>query len=700
MKDIYSDIEKRVAEDEQALSILQVLALNDPSSLNVREESIARSSWLSLRVAEEFSPGEIREALLRLPLSKTPGPDGYPVEFYRSYWQVLGTEFIKAVQDFFASFFLPSCVNATSLILIPKRRGADVLKDFRPISCMNTSYKVISRILSNRLKKILPTVILPNQTTFVKGRLLIENVLLASEVLQKYHLELVSPRITLKVDISKAFDSVWWDFVLNALASYGVPVMQGDPLSPIFFVMLMNVLSLMLNKAAQDKNFGYHLGCEVLELTHLCFANDLLIFLDGTEASLAGVFTVISQFEKFFGLSVNISKTSMFSSGLSEDDLNHMQSKFPLPRASLPVCYLGLPRASLPVRYLGLPPCIIHGAKVAWADLCYPKREGGLGSIWVAWIRSKYLSTTTFWALNENSSSVSWMFRKLLKLRHKAINFLRIKVGTWEDTFFWWDPWTPFGSLIHFLGADAPRRLGIPIFSLVSDYKSGANWILLSARSDSFLEVLTFITSLLHSTHSDIPVWIINTKEFEYYSSKDMWNSLRLSRPHVPWFSLVWHKAAVPKHSLAVWLFLQNRNPTLDQMIQWGLDVEPISLLCSLHNESRDHLFFECSYSYEVWSSLVGIMGLPSPPSVWDQIIQWLPSISNTTVTSLALLQGWHATIYEIWNERNRRFHDGTTLPQSSILRIIRRAVRNKSSALKLQATEHGELLEQFWSTY
>lgn len=86
------------------------------------------------------------------------------------------------------------------------------MKDYIQISCCNVLYKVISKILANRLKTILPKFIAPNQSVFVKDRLLMENVLLASELVKNYHKSTISPRCAIKIDISKAFDSVHWPF--------------------------------------------------------------------------------------------------------------------------------------------------------------------------------------------------------------------------------------------------------------------------------------------------------------------------------------------------------------------------------------------------------------------------------------------------------------------------------------------------------
>ncbi|KAG7563908.1 Reverse transcriptase domain [Arabidopsis suecica] len=174
------------------------------SSLIQTTCSVAHQSSL----AAPFSDEAIKTCLFKMPRNKTPGPDGFPTEFFKSTWSIIGHDLTLGVRQFFLDSFIPSALNSTSLVLIPKRPGAIEVKDFRPISCLNTVYKIISRLLVDRLKVLLPDLILPNQTAFVKGRLLMENVLLASEVMQGYHLDSGKERITLKVDIAKAFDSV------------------------------------------------------------------------------------------------------------------------------------------------------------------------------------------------------------------------------------------------------------------------------------------------------------------------------------------------------------------------------------------------------------------------------------------------------------------------------------------------------------
>jgi hypothetical protein len=114
-------------------------------------------------------------------------------------------------------------VNSTILILIPTKKNASTMGDYRPIACCNLVYKCITKILANRMIPGLDEVISSNQGAFIPKRSIAENILLAQEVVCDYHKERGAPRCTLKVDLMKAYDSLDWEYILHYLHCFGAP---------------------------------------------------------------------------------------------------------------------------------------------------------------------------------------------------------------------------------------------------------------------------------------------------------------------------------------------------------------------------------------------------------------------------------------------------------------------------------------------
>lgn len=298
------------------------------------------------------------------------------MEFCKAVWPIIGAYFVVSIQSFFMKGFLPMGVNSTILALIPKKDVAMEMKDYRPISCCNVLYKVIYKIIANRLKCILPRFIASNQSAFIKDRLLIENFLLASELVKDYHKEDKAPRCAMKIDISKGFGSVQWQFLMKTLEALGFQMMfihwiwlcissasfsvqvngelagyfgskrglrQGCSVSPNLFVICLNVLSKMLDKAATHQKVGYHPLCPNLSLTHLCFADYLMVFSDRSLCSMEGIIDVFTDFTKFSGLNISLEKTTVYLGGVSRRNRISVQTRFSFEVGSLPVRYLGLP---------------------------------------------------------------------------------------------------------------------------------------------------------------------------------------------------------------------------------------------------------------------------------------------------------------------------------------------------------------------
>ncbi|XP_019082654.1 PREDICTED: uncharacterized protein LOC109125477 [Camelina sativa] len=172
---------------------------------------------------KQFSDEDIKAAFFSLPKNKACGPNGFPVEFYKEASSVVGPEVTTAIREFFTSGCLLKQWNSTTLVLIPKTANASSAVDFRPISCLNTLYKVIAKLLTNRLQSLPASVISLSQSAFLPGRSLSENVLLATELVHGYNWRNISPRGMLKVDLRKAFNTVRWEFVIADLGAIQVP---------------------------------------------------------------------------------------------------------------------------------------------------------------------------------------------------------------------------------------------------------------------------------------------------------------------------------------------------------------------------------------------------------------------------------------------------------------------------------------------
>ena len=166
---------------------------------------------------------EITQVLFSMSRNKAQGPDGFPVEFFIEAWPIVKVSVVAAIREFFLTWILSKGFNATTLTLIPKVTGADRLTQFRPVACCTTIYKVITRLISRRLKLFMDQAVQANQVGFIKGRLLCENVLLASELVDNFQAEGETTRGCLQVDISKAYDNVNWEFLINILKALDLP---------------------------------------------------------------------------------------------------------------------------------------------------------------------------------------------------------------------------------------------------------------------------------------------------------------------------------------------------------------------------------------------------------------------------------------------------------------------------------------------
>ena len=200
MLPIVEDYFRDIYHTSYPSNIDQVVQLVEPKVTR------AMNNILLLRYTVE----EVRTALFQMNPSKAPGPDGINAFFFQKFWHIVSPDIIKVVLYFLNSGHILKSINYTHLALISKTKSLDHMMQFRPISLCNVIYKNISKVLANRLKKVLHKVIANSQSAFVPGHLITDNILLAFEALHymKTKRRGKATHMAVKLDMSKAYDCV------------------------------------------------------------------------------------------------------------------------------------------------------------------------------------------------------------------------------------------------------------------------------------------------------------------------------------------------------------------------------------------------------------------------------------------------------------------------------------------------------------
>lgn len=321
---------------------------------------------------------EIWDAISHLSSDSAPGPDGFTGHFFRGCWQIIQSDMVEMIQGYFLGDYLSHNIMATSLTLIPKIAKPMNIADYRPISLANFASKVVSKILASRLAHVLPMVIDEQQSGFVQGRSIHESIALAQEMVGDLDRRTDGGNIIFKYDMSKAYDRVEWRFLLRAMQAMGFTtafqdlvyrniccvkyrvcvngfyssefrstrgVRQGDPLSPLLFIIVQQMLSYNLNR---QQNGGvlrpYRMGRGITPISHLFYADDMLVFTNGKIRSLHYLRRLLNLYQESSGQEVNLQKSAFYASKrISQGRIIRIQRVSGCHAKKPPFKYLGAP---------------------------------------------------------------------------------------------------------------------------------------------------------------------------------------------------------------------------------------------------------------------------------------------------------------------------------------------------------------------
>ncbi|GJT38457.1 RNA-directed DNA polymerase, eukaryota, reverse transcriptase zinc-binding domain protein [Tanacetum coccineum] len=388
----------------------QVRSLDDLGEIFTTKISDEEASFM----IRDGNDKEIKAPMFGINDCKSHGPDGYTACFFKKARHVVGANVCKTVKEFFRNGKLLREVNSTLIALIPKVVQAFNVTDYRPIACCNVLYKCISKILTARIKNGLDKVVNLSKSAFIHGRSIQDNILLTQELLKGYNRKGGPKRCSLKIDIAKAYDTVNWGFLRK------------------FFLDLAST-----NIIHQSQDFKYHAGCKEIGITHLCFADDLLVLCHRSVDSI-GTFPI-----RYLGV-------PLITKRLRKEECKQLVDKVKQKVGDWKNKFLSYAgRMQLIASVLGsmhvywasiflLPMSVVKDIEKVLKGFLWTQGDMARGKAKIAWK-----------TISKNNDS--WIWKCLLDLREKARSYMISKIGNGKGTLVWYDNWNEMGPLCQYI---------------------------------------------------------------------------------------------------------------------------------------------------------------------------------------------------------------------------------------------------------
>ncbi|XP_027118292.2 uncharacterized protein [Coffea arabica] len=605
------------------------------------------------KLEEVPSIEEVHRVLRSMDEESAAGPDGFTGKFFTFAWQVIAQDVYKAVLSFFCGAELPRFITSTSIVLIPKVQNPQDFSQFRPISLCNFFNKLLSRILADRVADILPKIISPHQTGFVKGRNITENFLLAQEVISGMAKKNRGGNVVMKLDMSKAYDRVAWSHIINVLRRYGFGerfidmvwrlisnawfsiiingssygffkssrgLRQGDPLSPALFIIGAEALSRALNNLTRKPGFvGFKVPYGCPPITHLAFADDILIFANGSSFSLKAIMQVLEAYQRCSGQLINVQKSCYL-----------IHPSMPSARRRVIDRITRFAWQSFPIRYLGFPLYFGRCKSSYFGEVC----QSILARI-LSW-KSRLLSFGAF------SCKLWWNFRTgsslwstFMKAKYcKGLHPCQVELRK-TDSSMW-------------------RRMTLPrenVFSILEQ---------MVPEEGNEVEV----------------IWMPTTSG--KFSLKSAFGDIRQARPTSMVFASIWHSRIPVKVSFFMLRLLLGRIPIPDQLCKLGFHLPSKCFCCSAASEeSIEHLFSNGHIATVIWNYFGGLCGLNFSGSyLRARIVGWWLRSHDYELRRFIDRILPSVVCWQIWKARNKAMFEGIQMRSSAICQAIFAEIR------------------------
>ncbi|XP_039034561.1 uncharacterized protein LOC120170754 [Hibiscus syriacus] len=432
-------------------------------------------------------------------------------------------------------------------------------------------------------------------------------------------------------------------------------VRQGDPLSPFLFFLSMNILSRLLNMATSRGTFRYHPKCKRIALTHLSFADDLLIFCKGSVDFVIGVTTVLDLFYEMSGLSLNASKYDLFAAGIPYAELEKIKQITGFKLSRLLVRYLGIP---LVTRKISKKDCtsLIDNIKARF-HFCSARSLSYAGRLEL--VRAVLFSIANYWC------------RQLI-LPSSVIK----KIEHLCPRFFWKGAYkTSAGARVKWQKICLLKSEGS--FGIKDLRTWNKACIMILIKNILVVEGSLWVAWLRSYVFNVYDFWNIEIKPSMSWNLrqilkmrpeansvmlpamkkvKEIWNVIRVKNPKVSWNKLLWFPLHIPKHNLITWMVFLDRLPTRERLKCMRLINDCQCVFCGAAMETRNHLFFEYHIVVSLWAAIFSLNGLRNHLFSWNDFLAWATAYWKDKSLLIYILKiSSNAHIYTLWEERNKR---------------------------------------------
>lgn len=580
-------------------------------------------------------------------------------------------------------------------------------------------------MLCNRLKSVLPVIVDSNQGAFVEGRLILHNILITQELIRLYRRKGISSRCLLKIDLKKAYDCVEWGFLEECLKGYGFPrrftewimecvssttfslslngsnvgffsgkrgLRQGDPISPLLFVILMEYLTRLLREVADLPGFQFHPLCKNMRLSNICFADDLMIFSKADLVTVKYIKKALTEFSRVSGLKANPMKSEIYMGGVDNMLKQELCNLVGFKEGGFPMKYLGVP---LSPRKWNQTDCQAVVDKVVKRLKCWSTRHlsyagrlqlinSVLMHLHVYWSSVFILPRSVTEAINRKCREFLWGVRESGRYcalvgwetvcRSKSEGGLSIHDATlWNEAAIlkqvWWI---------------ASKKDSLWLKWVNEVYLKKENIWDIQCKPDSswpWKQILKMRDKAREGFENDR--WKSRKKGDYTVSSGYKW--LQGEGRKEPAAAIIWSRVNVPKHAFITWLVWKGKLWTRDRLLQLNIPIlDAGCCLCSDQLETTEHLFFQCPFSAEILEKMIQWLGIRT---VSVNMARWKKEIMQICRKTRFRKQIVYATlvacIYGIWEERNNRIFRNQRRNVEGAFQGIQQVVRTRLQVCK-----------------